>query len=216
MKKNAYRILLFTALLNFSVLAALGQDGQGKVENPFSGRVQFIAEPGLGPHNLTSVGDRLPVDEVYVGVNKNGGGLAFLVGIDVSDQARSVLYSAKKAEFVVNVVGHNPFNGAPASPQVVALLTAGISKDEKYPNRRAWGRAEDFRVLGNIPASPANGEYRFDITEALAQSPQVSTEKSLIYFAIYSPGKDLNEQNIGKQVLYSGSGNTAPRIDIGD
>jgi hypothetical protein len=212
MKKTLLTLCLSLGMAALTT-SALAQESQ---QNPISGRIQYSNLPGEGAGSMKSLDQKLPQPSIRVGPSGDAGvGLAFLIGIEVTPAGRNALMMAEKVELLIDVVGVDQFNGAPPSPLRVALLHSGASANPQfYGHFGAWNDAKHFAEVGFIESDPAAGVYKFDVTKAMSNAPATTSNKPMIFFAIYSPLKDLVAANAGQHVLISGSGETAPRLQI--
>ncbi len=215
MKKTTSLLAITSTLVALAATNAMAQVSIPATETEkLAGRIQHGDLPGKGAGSMKMIDQSLPQPSVRVGPSSEEGvGLAYLLGFELDSEQANALMMGSKVELVVDVLKTDL--GGPDLPLDVVFLCSGLeAKPEHFVHFGAWNNAVNLAPVGKIEADPEIGETRFDVTEILQKAPPVSTDRPMVFFAIYSPLEDLKKENAGRHVLFGGEGAQSPRLEI--
>lgn len=206
--------ILILSLLSLSIgLTLSGRVLEPLTEKNSSGGYLFKAEPAEGDGSLGSHFKPLPNDEVPVGVNPKGEGLAYLIAFETTDEDRQMMTwlhnNQQTATFKLPLVGKT-WEGIPAK----VILLGGTEKlaDNQWARFGAWNVANGYTILGEIPAGKDKEVLEFPLDW---NGKGVTAKRPVCWIAVFVPldaGKDSNGNHA--QYKFSGSANAMPVIEL--
>ncbi len=179
---------------------------------PQSGRTQYALPPGGGDGALKFVDSRLPQNEVRVGASgQDGIGLGYLIAFEMTPHARIELMRGSKVELEITVL-RSAMGGANAPLSLAFLDSAGRKSPDAFAQFGAWNNAPHNKPIASIPAAPAPGKLRYDVTDMLKSAPETTDQAPLVFFAIWASTGTLLSENDGRHVIFGGSGDETPKL----